>query len=68
MTKEIADKIWERFIFLMAIDSFGEKEVIAEKKVQKMFFGSVEKHKQVFDQAVKDVLESSVPIDKKNAT
>jgi hypothetical protein len=50
------NKIWERFVFLMSIESFGEKEVIMEGKKQKMFLGSIEKHKKIFDQAVKDMV------------
>lgn len=49
------DKLWERFVFLMSIESFGEKEVIMEGKKQKIFLGSVEKHKKVFDQAVAEI-------------
>lgn len=45
------EKVWKKFILLMSIDSFGEREVIAGK-VQKNLLGSVEHHKKIFDQAV----------------
>ncbi len=51
------DKLWERFVFLMSVDSFGEKEVIMEAKRQKMFLGSIEKHKKIFNQAWDDMIK-----------
>ena len=54
--KGLNDRIWERFVFLLSVESFGEKEVLMEKKVQKNFHGSIEAHKKVFDLAVKEVL------------
>ena len=53
MDKETAEKVWERFIHLLSVGAFGAKEV-AEGKLQKNLFGSVESHKKTFDQAVKD--------------
>jgi hypothetical protein len=51
------EKVWARFVFLMSIDSFGEQAVIVEGTKQKMFLGSIEKHKKIFDRAVQDVQE-----------
>lgn len=53
------DKIWDRFIFLLSVESFGEKAVITENKRQVNLFGSVDSHKKVFDRAIKEILSDT---------
>lgn len=54
MTKEQAEKVWERMLEILNAKTFSEKELAAGSCI-KNFFGSVELHKAAFDQAVKDV-------------
>ena len=56
MDKDIADRIWTRFLEVMNAKTFSAKE-LAAGSVIKNFFGSVEIHKVAFDQAVKEVTE-----------
>lgn len=54
--KEMA-QIWSRFIQQVALDAFGEKEMINEGKKVKVLYGSVEAHKKLFDKAVDEHLK-----------
>ena len=54
---DLKKMVWDRFIMLLSIQTFGEKEVLAEKKLQKNLMGSVESHKAVFDKAFDSVLD-----------
>jgi len=56
---EIDEKIWHKFIQMLSIDSFGIKEV-ANGKVQKNLFGSVDHHKKIFKQACREQLIESL--------
>lgn len=59
MNPELFAKTWNRFVFLLSVETFGEKAVISEGKRQKNFLGSVDAHRKVFEQAVKEVLAES---------
>lgn len=52
--KERDKQVWERFIHLLSLQTFGEKEVDEGKK-QKNLFGSIEAHRQVFEEAVDQI-------------
>jgi predicted protein tyrosine phosphatase len=59
---EIFVKLWNRFVFLLSVESFGEKAVITENKKQTNFFGSVDSHRKVFERAVKEISEDASSI------
>jgi len=50
-------KVWARFIHLLTLDTWTEKEIIMEKKQVRVLLGSVEKHKKIFEQACKEIDE-----------
>lgn len=52
--KERDEKVWQKFILLLSVESFTEKEVI-EGKIQMNLFGSVEHHKKVFMEATRQI-------------
>lgn len=49
------ERIWKKFIDLLSLDTFGEKAVISEGKRQKVLLGSVEYHRKIFEQAVRQI-------------
>ena len=49
--KERDEKVWEKFILLLLVETFGEPAVFTEGKIQKVLLGSAEHHKRVFMQA-----------------
>jgi hypothetical protein len=58
--KERDEKVWTKFILLIAVDSFGMPEVLAGK-VQRNLLGSVDHHKKIFMQAANEIdVESEI--------
>lgn len=49
------EKVWERFILLLSVETFGEPAVLTERKIQKVLLGSVEQHKKVFTEAARQI-------------
>jgi len=58
----LAKEIWDRFLMKLAIDIWGEKTVIAEKKQVYNLLGSVEKHQKFFDAAFREIMADRVEI------
>jgi len=58
---DVAKRIWDRFLELVAINAWGEAEVIANHPKVKNFLGSVEKYQALYEKAVKGILEEKTP-------
>ena len=56
MTREILNKIWDRFLHNLGVHSFSEKEMIMEGKKIKNFLGSAELHKRIFMESAQQIL------------
>ena len=54
----LSKKIWDRFLFLLSVDVFGEKAVLTEGKKIKVLYGSVESHFKIFEKAHKEVMDN----------
>lgn len=48
---DLKKRVWDKFIILLSIKTFGEAEVISSRKLIKNFLGSVESHKETFIEA-----------------
>lgn len=55
---DLAERVWRRFLELLAIKIFGDKDVIAGHKVHNLL-GSTDYHKEVYLRAFKDVAGKS---------
>lgn len=54
MTKIQMEELWKLFVQKVAVDAFGEKEVIEGKRIANLY-GSVEAHKKIFLKAAEEL-------------
>ena len=53
--KEHAKRVWDRFVAILNVDTFGEKAILTECKKIKVLYGSVDYHHKIFEKACKEI-------------